>query len=187
MPDTRPLRAEALSATAFAPFGWLPVADTDRHDGEQTLHFEWADPHLNVIAHAPDEVDHTPEGDPICAVLYRHATHTQALLTLNVDAVVAVAPGDVTFSSPADLGTVRAFRLQPLDVFVLHQGTWHWGPFPVGAEPVRLVNVQGLGYGRDNASVDLVAATGLALDLQGAAPAARQVSGGDARTASRGR
>jgi ureidoglycolate hydrolase len=186
MPETRPLRAEALNATAFAPFGWLPVPDTDRRDGEQTLHFEWADPHLNVIAHAPDEVDHTPGGDPVCAVLYRHATHTQALLVINVDAVVAVAPGDVTFSSPQDLETVRAFRLRPLDVFVLHQGTWHWGPFPVGAEPVQLLNVQGLGYARDNASVDLVAATGLALDVQGGGGAAPDRSGGDARIGSRG-
>ncbi len=188
MPPTRPLRAEPLTATAFAPFGWLPVADTDPRDGDERLRFEWADPHLNVIAHAPDEVDHTPDGDPICAVLYRHATHTQALLPINVDAVVAVAPGDVTFGSPDDLDAVRAFRLRPLDVFVLHQGTWHWGPFPVGPEPVRLLNVQGLGYARDNANVDLVAATGLALDIQGAARAdAPRASGGDARIGSRGR
>jgi ureidoglycolate hydrolase len=187
MPATRPLRAEALTAEAFAPFGWLPVADTDPGDGDETLRFEWADPHLNVIAHAPDEVDHTPSGDPICAVLYRHATHTQALLTINVDAVVAVAPGDVTFSSPEDLEAVRAFRLQPLDVFVLHQGTWHWGPFPVGSEPVRLLNVQGLGYARDNANVDLVAATGLALDIQSPGRLDTEATGGDARIGSRAR
>jgi ureidoglycolate hydrolase len=163
MTATTPLRAQRLDAEAFAPFGWLPVADTDAADGRERLFFEWADPHLNVIAHAPEEVEHTPAGDPICTVLYRHATHTQALMPLNVDAVVAVAPADLVFSSAADLEQVRAFRVAPLDVFVLHRGTWHWGPFPVGADPVRLLNVQGLGYARDNASVDLVAETGGAL------------------------
>ncbi len=38
---------------------------------------------------------------------------------------------------------------------VLHRGTWHWGPFPLGDEPVLLFNVQGLGYAQDNASADL--------------------------------
>jgi ureidoglycolate hydrolase len=165
MDATVPLPAHALTAEAFAPFGWLPVADTDPRDGQARLHFEWADPHLNVIAHAPDEVDHAPGGDPLCAVLYRHATHTQALMALNVDAVVAVAEADVTFASPADLDSVRAFRVAPLEPFVLHRGTWHWGPFPLGAEPVRLLNVQGLGYARDNANVNLLERTGAVLEV----------------------
>ncbi len=50
---------------------------------------------------------------------------------------------------------MRAFRLEKLDAVVLHRGTWHWGPFPLGDEPVLLFNVQGLGYARDNASADL--------------------------------
>ncbi len=41
---------------------------------------------------------------------------------------------------------MRAFRLEKLDAVVLHRGTWHWGPFPLGDEPVLLFNVQGLGY-----------------------------------------
>ena len=40
---------------------------------------------------------------------------------------------------------------------VLHRGTWHWGPFPVDADSVRLFNVQGLRYAEDNACVDLAA------------------------------
>ena len=166
-PTVVPLPAASLTAEAFAPFGWLPVADTDPRDGEARLHFEWADPHLNVIAHAPDEVEHAPGGDPLCAVLYRHATHTQALMSLNVDAVVAVAPADVTFASPEDLDQVRAFRVPPLAPFVLHRGTWHWGPFPLGREPVQLLNVQGLGYARDNASVNLPERTGTVLEVVG--------------------
>jgi hypothetical protein len=60
---------------------------------------------------------------------------------------------------------VRAFALSPLEAFVLHQGTWHWGPFPLGPEPVRLLNVQGARYAEDNASVDLPARTGAAIEV----------------------
>ena len=38
---------------------------------------------------------------------------------------------------------------------MLHRGTWHWGPFPLGDEPVTLFNVQGLRYAEDNVKVDL--------------------------------
>jgi ureidoglycolate hydrolase len=172
MPATTTLAAEPLTAEAFAPFGWLPVADTDPADAEHILHFEWADPNLNVIAHYPDEVERSASGAPLCTVLYRHATHTQALMALNVRALVAVAPPDVAFEGPADLEAIHAFELEPLDVFVLHRGTWHWGPFPLGSEPVRLLNVQGLRYAEDNDSVDLPARTGTAVEvLTSAAPA----------------
>lgn len=166
MPTTVvPLRAQPLTAAAFAPFGWLPVADTDPADGRHTLHFEWADPHLNVIGHTATEIEHSAAGAPLCDVLYRHETHTQALLVLNVDAVVAVAAPGQGFASPADLEAVHAFSLHPLDRFVLHRGTWHWGPFPVGTDPVQLLNVQGLRYADDNSSVDLPARTGARLEV----------------------
>lgn len=164
MPTTVvPRPVQPLTAAAFAPLGWIPVADIDPRDGAHTLHFEWADPHLNVISHAASEIDHTERGEPLCTVLYRHATHTQALLVLNVDAVVACAPADVTFSDPSDLDAIVAFRLHPLDTFVLHRGTWHWGPFPLGSEPVQLLNVQGRRYAEDNDSVDLLDRTGAAV------------------------
>lgn len=158
------LAAEPLSGVAWAPFGWLPVDDTDPSDGLSTLHFEWADPHLNVIGHAPDEVTRTDRGR-VCDRMYRHDTHTQALMPLNCDAVVAVAPAAVDFANPGDLATIRAFVLHPLDVLVLHRGTWHWGPFPLGDEPVRLLNVQGRRYVEDNRSADLAAATGAVVEV----------------------
>lgn len=166
MPATMlPLPAHPLTAAAFEPFGWLPVADTDPADGTHTLRFEWGDPHLNVIGHAGAEIGHTPSGAPVCAELFRHRTHTQALMTLNVDSVVAVAAPDTAFSTSADLQSVRAFRLRPLDRFVLFQGTWHWGPFPLGSEPVQLLNVQGLRYAEDNERVDLLERTGSTLEV----------------------
>jgi ureidoglycolate hydrolase len=154
----------ALSDDAWAPFGWLPVPDTDPRDAEHLLHFEWGDPNLNVIAHDYDEVEHD-DGGTTCAVMYRHDTHTQALMPLNVPSVIAVAPANLDFSSADHLDAVRAFSLRPLDCLVLHRGTWHWGPFPLDHEPVRLLNVQGARYAEDNASVDLHARTGAVIQV----------------------
>ena len=159
------LAAEPLSVDAFAPFGWLPVPDTDPADGSQTLTYAWDDPHLNTIEHTYDEVDHTDDGAPCCDRFYRHDSHTQALMPLNVDAVMAVAPAATEFAGPSDLDQVRAFVVHPQDCFVLHRGTWHWGPFPLGPEPVRLLNLQGRGYRDDNASVVLPEAVGAVLSV----------------------
>src|SRR5262249_29355414 len=158
-------QADSLTADDGAPYGWLPVADTDPADGTHTLSFEWADPHLNVIAHAYDEVEHTDDGDAICGVMYRHLTHTQALMPLNGPAIVAVAAPEVDFTKPADIDAVRAFMVHPKNVFVLHRGTWHWGPFPMAPAPVHLLNVQGRRYAEDNGSVDLAAVTGAVIEV----------------------
>ncbi len=149
--------AEPLTAAAWAPFGWLPVDDTDPADGAGTLAFEWADPHLNVIAHAHGEVEWSDDGAH-CVELYRHRTHTQAQTPLDHVSIVAVAPAELDFSTPDHLDAVRAFRHEPLDTVVLGRGTWHWGPFPLGSDPVRLLNVQGRRYLEDNDRVDLLAA-----------------------------
>jgi ureidoglycolate hydrolase len=150
----RSVEAQSLTAERWAPFGWIPVRDTDPADGTERLTFEWSDVHLNVISHAPEEISRTDQG-LLCDRLYRHDTHTQALLTLDVPSVIAVAPARVDFADSGAVDTIRAFLLQPLDYFVLHRGTWHWGPFPVGDRPVTLYNVQGLRYAEDNTMVDL--------------------------------
>jgi len=150
------LRPQPLTADAWVPFGWLPVRDTDSADGRHTLDYAWGDPHLNVISHGPEEVEHGSAG-AVVTRLYRHDTHTQALIALNCRGIVAVAPADVEFRDPADLDTIKAFAVEPLAPFVLHRGTWHWGPFPVGADPILLLNVQGRRYAEDNASADVAA------------------------------
>ena len=155
----RRVTAVPLSAEAWAPFGWLPVDDTDPADGAHRLAFSWSDPHVNVIGHRAEEISRAG-GVLHCPEMYRHDTHTQVLLVLDVPAVVAVAPGDVGFDRAEDAETVRAFLLEPLDAFVLARGTWHWGPFPVEAGAVRLFNVQGLRYAEDNTRVDLQALMG---------------------------
>jgi len=157
------VKAVRLSETAWEPFGWIPVPNTDPRDGSHRLAFDWADAHVNVISHTLDEV--VPiEGGLRCDVLYRHDTHTQVLMSLDSDAVLAVAPAGSDFSDPAHAGQVRAFLLRPQETIVLHRGTWHWGPFPLGADRVTLFNVQGFRYAEDNAGVDL-AGQGLSIDV----------------------
>jgi ureidoglycolate hydrolase len=159
----RKVRPETLSEEAWAPFGWLPVADTDPRDGEHRLSFAWDDVHVNIIGHARAEVPETGDGLR-CQMLFRHDTHTQAVMSLDVPAVLVVAPAARDFSAATDLDSIRAFRLGALQPVVLHRGTWHWGPFPVAADAVRLFNVQGLRYAEDNASVDL-ASRGFDIDV----------------------
>src|SRR5579872_6653565 len=104
----RQVEPEELTEEAWAPFGWLPVDDTDPRDGTRRLEFAWDDVHLNVIGHSLDEVPRLPEGLR-CDMMFRHATHTQALMVLNCEAVIAVAPSTATFESPADVDAARAF------------------------------------------------------------------------------
>lgn len=157
------IEPQVLTEEAWAPYGWLPVADTDPRDGEHRLHYEWDDAHVNVIGHARREVP-AVAGGLRCEMLFRHLTHTQVLMVLDHPCVVAVAAPGTTFEGPQDAGQVEAFVLEPLQSLVLHRATWHWGPFPTRTEEVRLFNVQGLRYAEDNEMVDLAAA-GLALDV----------------------
>ena len=164
MADTiRRITPEPLTRDAWSRFGWLPVADTDPSDGAEVLDYEWHDVHVNLIGHRRDEVPVVP-GGLRCQVLFRHATHTQVVMPLDVPAVVVVAPPDLEMDSPADAEQARAFVIPRLSSIVLHRGTWHWGPYPVGADYVELFNVQGLRYREDNASVDLDA-LGTPLDI----------------------
>jgi ureidoglycolate hydrolase len=161
MSDRR-IRPTPLRADAWLPFGWIPVPDTDPRDGTGRLAFDWADPHVNVIAHARAEVPATAEGLR-CLSMFRHDTHTQTLMPLDHEAVIAVARAEEDFSGSESWRGVAAFVLQPLQAIVLHRGTWHWGPFPTRAESVSLFNVQGLRYREDNTEMDLGA---LHLDLE---------------------
>jgi hypothetical protein len=156
----RRVRVERLTAQAWTPFGWLPVSDADPQDGGGRLFFEWGDPHVNVICHSAGEVVRSP-GGLVCTEMFRHDTHTQALLVLDAPAVVAVAPAHVEFESPAEALAIHAFSLDPLQAFVLHRGTWHWGPFPLDTDRVHLFNVQGRRYLEDNRRVELGELVGL--------------------------
>ncbi len=154
--DVHALWAGSLTEERWAPFGWLPVRDTDPRDGQSRLEFAWNDVHVNVIAHFTDEVPHVA-GGLVCETLFRHVTHTQAIMVLDNDALMVVAAPGTSLTSCEDLSALHAFRLQAKDAFVLHRGTWHWGPFPLTADEVTLYNVQGLRYADDNECWDLKA------------------------------
>ena len=158
------INARLLTEPEWAPFGWLPLADTDPRDARYTYEFAWGDPHVNVITHGPDEVERV-EARLVCDRFYRHDTHTQTLLALDAVAIVAVAPASTTFTAPADLDTVRAFVIRPLEGFALARGTWHWGPFPIGDAPVHLWNLQSKRYEQDNRCAELAAACGTVLEI----------------------
>ena len=158
------VRAEPLTTAAWAPFGWLPVAAGDPADATFDYEFVLGDAHVNVISHAAAEVERA--GDAlVCDRFFRHDTHTQVLLPLDVESVIAVAPASVRFSAVENVVDVRAFVLTPLTGITLFRGTWHWGPFPVGDEPVHLWNVQGKRYAEDNACADLSALLGTTLEI----------------------
>ncbi|MSO38293.1 MAG: hypothetical protein EXQ69_08600 [Acidimicrobiia bacterium] len=161
---TIPLTARQITDEAWEPYGWLPVDDSDARDAEYNYEFTWGDAHVNVITHGFDEVEHTATGS-ICRWFFRHNSHTQVLMGLNVDSIVAVAPADVDFSDPSHLDSVSAFVIRPLESLVLGRGTWHWGPYPLGPEPVRLFNVQGKGFAQDNVQVELPAKIGAQFEV----------------------
>lgn len=157
------IEPRALTEEAWRPYGWLPLPDTDPRDGEHRLHYEWADPHVNVIGHTLDEVP-VVEGGLRCEKLYHHSTHTQVLMPLDHPCVVVVAAADAVLEGPGDVANIEAFLLEPLQHLVLHRATWHWGPYPTRTDSVRLFNVQGLRYAEDNDMLDL-AARGMAVDV----------------------
>ena len=84
-----------------------------------------------------------------CDVLFRHVTHTQVVMPLDVTAVVVVAPAGVAMRSPDDMDQVRAFVLDALSADRPAPGDMALGAVPDrGAESVELFNVQGLRYPR---------------------------------------
>ena len=165
MGETITIEAQRLTPEGWAEFGWVPVPDDDPDDGLNTLEFSWHDAHLNYITHTPEEVERDGYSFVVNR-LYHHDRHTQALMSLNCPALIAVAPAIVDFSTPGHADRVRAFLLDPLDCLVLRRGTWHYGPFPIGAEPVRLLNLQSRRYEEDSGFVDLDQATGMRVTVR---------------------
>lgn len=162
--ETIALDPERVTVESWAPFGELPVDETEPDDPLH-LEFRLADPHLNFIFHSFDEIEHTPAG-VVCDHLNRHDTATQALMPMNCDAVLVVAPASVDFSAPEHARTIRAFRLPRYAICNLAIGTWHWGPFPVAPGRVRLLNLQGKGFPDDNAVAHLTRDLGIRVEVR---------------------
>jgi ureidoglycolate hydrolase len=165
MAETITIDADPFDPEAWSEFGWVPVCDDDPNDGMRTLEFKWDDAHLNYIVHSPAEVERDADGY-VVSRLYHHDTHTQALMPINCRSLIAVAPAVVDFSTPPHAHRVRAFLLNPLDCVVLRRGTWHYGPFPIGSEPLQVLNLQGRRYQEDSNYVDLDEATGMRVTVR---------------------
>jgi ureidoglycolate hydrolase len=153
----------AATRESFAPYGVLPPVEGDGNptaDLEFTLDDGW----VNYIAHTLDEIE-VRDGRFVCDLLNRHDTHTQTLMPMSADAVVVVAPADADFTKAAHFDAVRAFALPAHTCVHLHRGTWHWGPYPVGAESVEIFNIQGRGYVNDNAIVWLARDHGVVFEI----------------------
>ena len=142
------LDAEPVTRAAFAAFGAVPPEESDANPTAD-LEFLWNDGSVNFIGHTLDELE-VIDGWLRCELLNRHDTHTQTLMPMSGDAIVVVAPADVDISEAAHFDTVRAFVVACHTCVHLHRGTWHWGPYPLDAPSVRIFNVQGRGYAKDN-------------------------------------
>jgi len=150
--EVRHVRAQPLTADAFAPFGQVLAREPDAavigsRDGEELA--------LNILTYAYRDlrVDH----------LNAHHRATQALFPLGRSTVLVVAPaGPIT--AVGDLDAVRAFIVDGTAGVNLDYGTWHWGPYPISDE-VNLVNLQGKGFADDNEVTHLEADFGLVFQV----------------------
>ena len=140
------LGVELATRESFAPFGVLPPDENDDAP-VAALEFLWNDGAVNYIGHTLDELE-VVDGWLRCELLNRHDTHTQTLMPMSGDAVVVVAPADVDFSSAEHFDTVRAFVMACHTCVHLHRGTWHWGPYPLGAPSVRIAPPPHIGRSR---------------------------------------
>ena len=143
-----------LTEERWAPFGWLPVRDTDPRDGQSRLEFTWNDVHLNIIAHFTGEIPHV-DGGLVCQMLFRHVTHTQAIMVLDNDALMVVAAPGTSLTSPDDLSALHAFHLGRRTRSSCTGAPGTGGHSRSTADEVTLYNVQGLRYAEDNECCDL--------------------------------
>ncbi len=144
------LNLQPLTPEAWARFGTLPSDERDENAYRRSdLEFLWNDGQVNFIAHDNNEVT-LSEGRVRCELLNRHDTHTQTLMPMTSDAYIVVAPASVDFTSSDHFLEVAAFRVPQHVPVHLNRGTWHWGPYPLGADSLRIFNIQGRGYVNDN-------------------------------------
>jgi len=157
------LKLEPATSEAFAPYGVIPPFEGD---GQPTanLVFTRDDGWVNYIGHTLLEIE-VRDGRLRCELLNRHDTHTQTLMPMSGDALVVVAPAEVDFSKPEHFGTVKAFALPQYACVHLHRGTWHWGPYPVGASEVRVFNIQASGWPTDNTVAELTRDHGVVCEV----------------------
>jgi ureidoglycolate hydrolase len=157
------LPLETATPESFAAYGVIPPVEGDGNPTADLV-FTRDDGWVNFIEHTLDEIE-VRAGRLRCELLNRHDTHTQTLMPMTGDALVVVAPAEVDFSRPEHLDAVKAFTLPQHSCVHLHRGTWHWGPYPVGASDVRVFNIQARGWPTDNSVVALARDHGVVFEV----------------------
>jgi ureidoglycolate hydrolase len=152
------VNAQPLTAEAWQPFGQV-IGGPDQGSVECVLELrDSAVFHLDVLSYTWHPLR--------CDLLNRHHTATQALIPLDgAPAVVVVAPSSVDFSDPSHVETIRAFTISGSQGINLAIGTWHWGPYPLGAE-VHLANFQARDVANDNEIAHLERDLGVVVEVR---------------------
>ena len=78
----------------------------------------------------------------------RHLRTREALVALEGDAVVCVAPPQESMNS--GLTGITAVRIHAGQALILETGAWHWIPFPVSDRTARFLVIFHSGTGRDD-------------------------------------
>jgi ureidoglycolate hydrolase len=162
-PRALELKLEPATIESFAPYGVIPPFEGDGNP-TANLVFTRDDGWVNFIGHSLSEIE-VRAGRLRCELLNRHDTHTQTLMPMTGDALLVVAPADVDFSAPEHLDAVKAFALPQYACVHLHRGTWHWGPYPVGADELRVFNIQASGWPTDNGVAELTRDHGVVFEV----------------------
>jgi ureidoglycolate lyase len=150
--------AEPLTAEAWQPFGQV-IGGPGIGAAECVLELrDGAVFNLDVLSYSWHPLR--------CDLLNRHHTATQALIPLGGSpAVVVVAPGQVDFSDPSHVDTIRAFTISGSQGINLAIATWHWGPYPIGPE-VHLANFQARDVADDNEIAHLERDLGVVVEVR---------------------
>jgi ureidoglycolate lyase len=147
-----------VAAEPLTPQGWRPFGQVIGRDDCALELRDGAEFHLDVLRYTWHPLR--------CELLNRHHTATQALIPLGgAPAVVVVAPPGVDFSDAAHLSTIRAFVISGDLGINLAIATWHWGPYPLGAE-VHLANFQARDVADDNEIAHLERDLGTVIEVR---------------------
>jgi ureidoglycolate hydrolase len=145
------VRAQSLTAAAFAPYGRIVA------DGREALLMQEGQftARRSAVERVPPTVDR----------INRHLDHSQMFVPLNGDpTVVVVAPPDVPFEG-FDPSRIVAFVADGASTVIFHPGTWHIEPRALDKDECELINVQTDVYRQHTELIDL-AGEGITVRLQ---------------------
>ena len=145
------IKAEPLTAEAYAPFGQIVDASTTPlhcSEGEYTAR-------LMTLEPAPTRVKH----------INRHPEHIQLFVPLdNAPMLLVVAPAHVS-GEAFDPESVRAFVNDGSKAFTFGLNTWHIAPRGL-RDGAQVINVQGSKYQELTELIDFEQLTGAIVEIE---------------------